>query len=175
MVVAIGTTNPSKIIPVEQVFHHYFEGIDVKAVAIKVDSGVRYLPMDADEMYQGAINRAKKAREKVQNADYTIGIEGGFHKYPFGWVKKEVIVIVDKKGKEGVGVTGGVMVPDAIMKRVEKGQDLRDAIFDLYNIRDAGLNSGVVGIVTKSYVIRSEALRHGIAFALSPFLHEQKE
>lgn len=170
MKVAIGSTNPKKILPTELVFSHHFD--DVQIIPVAVPSGVRQLPLTNNEMYQGATNRARRALEKVPDADFAIGIEGGLHKYQIGWVKKEIIVVIDQKGKIGIGTTGEVQIPQKIMELVGKGKSLGEAIYKSYAIRNSGKNGGIVGIVTKSYIVRSEALRHGISFALAPFLHE---
>ena len=38
IIIAVGSTNPTKIIPVKEVFLHHFT--DVKVIGVSVDSGV---------------------------------------------------------------------------------------------------------------------------------------
>src|SRR5258706_5515897 len=99
MKVAIGSTNPAKVIPTQIVFAHHFENVQI--IPIKVLSGVPQLPLNDEDMYQGALNRARAALNAVPDAEFGIGIEGGLHKYKIGWVKKEIIVVVNKTGKTG--------------------------------------------------------------------------
>ncbi|MFC1647168.1 DUF84 family protein, partial [Patescibacteria group bacterium] len=83
MIIAVGSKNPTKIESTKLVFSYYFK--EIKVVGVDVDSGVKDQPNSDDEMYKGAFERAKKSLNKVSNSDYGVGIEGGIHKYSYGW------------------------------------------------------------------------------------------
>lgn len=170
MIVAVGSTNPTKITPVQEVFGHHFK--KVKVVPVAVDSGVADQPMDADVMYEGAYNRAKSALKMVKGAHYGVGIEGGLHKYSYGWLEQSVIVIVNKKKEIGIGVSGGMVQPDKVMKKILKGKNMEEAIDEIFGTEKIGEGIGMFGIYTKGLVTRSSGMKHGIAFALSRFLHK---
>lgn len=170
MIIAVGSTNPTKIQPVIDVFSHHFKGCIVKGISVA--SGVDEQPMDIDEMYKGALNRAKEAIKKVKGAEYGIGIEGGLHKHSFGWFEHSIVVIVNKKGQVGTGATGGLVLPEIIMDSIHEGKNLEEAIDSHFNTDKIGEGIGMFGIFTKGVVTRSEGVRHGVAFALARFLHE---
>jgi inosine/xanthosine triphosphatase len=170
MIVAVGSTNPTKIQPVLDVFSHHFKKVIVKGVSVK--SGVSDQPMDIDEMYKGALNRAQNALKAVKGAAYGVGIEGGLHKHSFGWFEHSIVVIVNKKGQIGVGASGGLVLPEIIMSSIHKGKNLEEAMDAHFKTEKIGEGIGMFGIFTKGVVTRSEGVRHGVAFALGRFLHE---
>jgi inosine/xanthosine triphosphatase len=170
MIIAVGSTNPTKIQPVVEIFSHHYKNCTVKGVSVV--SGIADQPMDIDEMYKGALNRARMAIKKVRGATYGVGIEGGLHKHSFGWFEHSIVVIVNKKDQIGVGASGGLVLPEIIMDSIHKGKNLEEAVDAQFNTTKIGEGIGMFGVFTKGVVTRSEGVRHGVAFALGRFLHE---
>jgi inosine/xanthosine triphosphatase len=169
MLIAVGSTNPTKIQPVIDVFTHHFKDCTVKGVS--VPSGIAEQPMDIDEMYKGALHRAQKALKAVKGSEYGVGIEGGLHKHSFGWFEHSIVVIVNTEGHIGIGASGGLVLPEIIMDAIHKGKNLEEAIDSHFKTNKVGEGIGMFGIFTKGVVTRSEGVRHGVAFALGRFLH----
>ena len=169
MIVAVGSTNKTKLQPVRAVFSHHFKGVIVKGVPVL--SGVSEQPMSDDEMFLGAKNRAEAALQKIQNADYGVGIEGGLHKYSYGWFERSIVVIIDKNHDLGIGSSGGLALPPSVIKKIQKGKTLEEAIDELFGTHHIGEGIGMFGIFTKGVVTRSAGVKHGVAFALARFLH----
>lgn len=169
MIVAVGSTNKTKITPVQEIFSHHFK--DVLVVSVAVKSGVKEQPMSNEEMFQGAFNRAKRAIKKVKGADFGVGIEGGLHKYSYGWFERSTIVVIDKKGDIGIGSSGGLALPDSVMNRIHAGENLEQAIDALFGTKKIGQGIGMFGVMTKGIVTRAEGIKHGVAFAVARFLH----
>ena len=169
MLIAVGSTNPTKIAPVKDIFSKHFSPVEVKGVA--VESGVADQPMNIDEMYKGALSRAKKALEQVKGAEYGVGIEGGLHKHSFGWFEHSIVVILNTKGHIGIGASGGLVLPEIIMDSIHKGKNLEEAIDTHFKTEKIGEGIGMFGIMTKGVVTRSSGVQHGVAFALARFLH----
>ncbi|MEK7165929.1 MAG: inosine/xanthosine triphosphatase [Patescibacteria group bacterium] len=171
MLIAVGSTNITKIDPVKEVFAKHFKNVVVQGV--KVDSGVDDQPMSDDEMYQGALTRAKVALGKVKMGEFGVGIEGGLHKRSYGWFEHSLVVIVDRKGKVGVGVSGGLVLPDKVIERIQGGENLEQAIDHIFGTKKIGEGIGMFGLMTRGVVTRTSGVAHGVAFALAPFLHPQ--
>jgi len=171
MIVAVGSTNPTKIAPVEAVFKTHFPKTLVRGIS--VSSGVSEQPMSIDEMYLGALNRAQNALKNVKNAEYGVGIEGGLHKHIFGWFEHSIVVIVNSNNEIGVGASGGLVLPEIIMDSIHKGKNLEEAIDSHFKTNKIGEGIGMFGIFTKGVVTRSEGVKHGVAFALARFLHNE--
>ncbi len=170
MIIAVGSTNPTKINPVKEIFSHHFKNI--KVVGVKVPSGVEEQPKDIDHIFEGALNRAKASVKKVKGADYGVGVEGGIHKYAHGWSEQSIVVIVDKKGNVGIGSSGGLVLPDLVTKKIQSGKTLEEAVDEIFNTKKIGEGIGMFGIFTKGVVTRSSGVAHGVAFALARFLHK---
>lgn len=171
IIVAVGSTNPTKIDPIRKIFSHHFKNIEVKGV--KVSSGVKDQPTSDAEMYKGALNRAKGALESVKRASFGVGIEGGIHKYSYGWFEWSLVVIINDKGKIGVGASGGLSLPNKIVRLIENGKTLEEAVDEVFGTEKIGEGIGMFGIMTKGVVTRTSGVEHGVAFALAPFLHDE--
>lgn len=169
MLVAVGSTNNTKIAPVPEVFAKHFKNVVVQGV--KVNSGVDDQPMEDEEIYKGALNRAKKAPSKVKEAEFGVGIEGRLHKRSYGWFEHSLVVIINHQGKVGVGASGGLVLPDKVIRRIHKGETLEAAIDQIFGTKKIGEGIGMFGLMTKGVVTRSAGVAHGVAFALAPFLH----
>lgn len=170
MIIAVGSTNPTKINPVKKVFSKHFK--NVKVIGVKVESKVKDQPTNDEEAFKGALNRAKSALKKIEEADFGIGIEGGLHKHSYGWFERSIVVIVDKKGNIGIGASGGLVMPKKIIEKVEQGKNLEEAMDELFGTTKIGRGIGMFGIMTKGVVTRSKGVEHGVAFALARFLHK---
>ncbi len=171
MIIAVGSTNKTKIDPVKKIFRKHFP--NAKVVGVSVPSGVSDQPKSNEEMYQGALNRAKGALKQTPDAEYGVGVEGGVHKYSFGWFEYQMIVIVDRKGDIGIGTSSGLMFSQKIMDHLEKGKDLNQAVEELTGIKNIGHQKGLFGLISHDVVTRGKAIEHGVALALGRFLHPE--
>jgi inosine/xanthosine triphosphatase len=170
MIIAVGSINPTKTQPVKKVFTKQFGKCQV--IGVTVSSGVSDQPLSDEEIYKGAYQRAKEALKKVKGATYGVGIEGGLHEYTFGWMERSLVVITDKKGAIGIGSSGGLVLPNIVINNIKKGKNLEEAIDELFGTTKIGSGIGMFGIMTKEYVTRASGVEHGVAFALSRFLHK---
>lgn len=169
MLIAVGSTNPTKVRPVKTVFAHYFGIVKVKGVS--VDSGVPEQPMGDEQTYQGALNRAQRALAKVPGAEYGVGIEGGLAQRSYGWFEYSQVVIVNRKGETGMGASSGLVLPNSVLQRIHQGENLEQAIDALFGTQQIGEGIGMFGVMTNRYVTRAVSVKQGVAFALARFLH----
>ncbi len=78
IIIAVGTTSEPKIKYLKEVLKDL--KVNAKLVPFEVKSGVSEQPKTSQETKKGSINRAKKAFEKNKEADFSMGIEVGYHK-----------------------------------------------------------------------------------------------
>lgn len=169
MLVVVGSENPVKIEAVRNVFVKHFPEAEI--IGVDVDSDVEEQPKSEEEMYQGARNRAKKVLQLEKKAEYGVGIEGGVHRHSYGWFECSLVVIMDREGKEGVGSSGGLVLPEKVVERINQGENLEEVMDDLFGTERIGRGIGMFGLFTKEVVTRSSGTEHGVAFALARFLH----
>ena len=75
--IILSSLNPVKQIAALQGFQEMFPGEVFLIEGIQVESGVSSQPMTDQETYQGALNRARRARQTLPDGDFWVGIEGG--------------------------------------------------------------------------------------------------
>lgn len=149
-VVAIGTKNPVKIRGIRKAFRKAFPGKKFSFVPVSAESGVGDSPKGR-ETFVGAKVRAENSLSLVPGADYGVGVEGGLRDCgpDIGWFVEGVVAVSDKRGRTTYGISGGVIVPKAIVTRFfsEKRElgEIVDSVFKTKNVKQ-GL--GLVGIMT---------------------------
>ncbi len=171
--VVVASTNPVKINVVKQGFEKIFpdEKIDIQGVS--VDSGVNDQPLTDNETLLGAMNRVDNALEKMPEADFWVGIEGGIEEKGgemenFAW-----IVIKDKKGRIGKARSASFFLPEKVAALVRKGHELGNAIDTVFALQNAGQHTGSVGALTNRKIDRTDYYTKPVMLALIPFINEK--
>lgn len=172
MKVAVGSLNPAKIESVQLAFNALFPQITWEVIGVSVPSSVSDQPMSDKVTIRGATNRAKRALKKTK-ADYGVGLEGGMQKIGKDWYECGWAVVVDKNGITNAGSSFRLFVPLAIMKHIEEGKELGDAIDIIFKTKNAKLSNGFFGLMTNDVITRPLGYRDGIIAALSRFLHPE--
>ena len=125
LTIAVGTTSTQKIKYLKEVFKEL--GIKYVIKPIEVKSEVSDQPITSNETKKGSINRAKTALKKIRNADFSLGIEVGYHKYTknkyemFCWA-----TIVDKHGYKTSSQSHKFLLPEYHQKILSSGKYLGD-------------------------------------------------
>jgi inosine/xanthosine triphosphatase len=167
MIIAVGSLNPIKIGAVQSVSEKVWPAAEV--VAIDAPSGVSAMPMSDAQCLLGARNRARQARQ-MASADMGFGLEGGVNLEPAGLMLMGWVAVLDVGGREGIGCTARLPLPEAIASRVLGGEELGPVMDELlgdHNVRQKG---GAVGELTAGLVLRQETFAIAVAYALSPFV-----
>jgi inosine/xanthosine triphosphatase len=166
--VAVGSTNPVKCAAVRAVLEPLAPNARVDAV--RVASTVRDQPFGDDETIRGALARARAARDAL-GADLGIGIEGGVVEERDGRLRTCAwAAIIDAGGKQGVGGSLAMPLPDAVARMVRDGLELGHAMDRLIGEHDTKRGRGAVGILTQGLVDRQRAYEVLVAYALAPFV-----
>ncbi len=170
MKIAVGSTNPVKVGAARSIVERLWR--DAVIGGYDVETGVRAMPMSDLECQTGARNRAQAARQ-LAAADLGIGIEGGVHEENGMMMLTAWTVIVDGDGREGIGGSGRIPIPEALARRVRAGEALGPVMDDVLNDQNIGRKRGAVGVFTAGLVSRQEALAIGVAYAMAPFVSPQ--
>lgn len=169
--VIVGSANPVKAGAVKSVFKKVFSDVQVKAV--KTDSGIAEQPKSFEEGYKGALNRAENCLKKYPQADYFVGLEGANQRYSFGWTTAGVVVIMDRRGKKGVAVSSQLLLPNKIIRRVNKGKELGLVIEEISGVKNIKQKQGAFGFFTNNRLTRQRAYEQAIIFSLARFIKEK--
>jgi len=166
--VIIASQNPVKIQAVKEGFEKMFPDKNFEFVAISVPSNVANQPTTNHETFTGATNRANNATQKIKNADFYVGIEGGIETMDeemeaYAWV------VVKSKEKYGKAKTGTFFLPKKIVALIKEGKELGEAddiVFKRYNSKQ---ENGAVGILTGDVTDRTRYYVEAVVLALIPF------
>ncbi len=165
--VAVGSANPVKLGAVRAVLAWAAPSATIEPVT--VPSGVRDQPFGDDETIRGARNRARAARAAL-DADVGVGLEGGVVDGPGGMRSCAWCVVVHRDGREGVGGSLAMPLPDAVATMIRDGMELGHAMDALVAARGTKHGKGAVGVLTAGRIDRQGAYEVLVTYALAPFV-----
>lgn len=170
--IVVGSTNPVKVGATRAIAIRL--GLSADVIGVSVPSGVPDQPWGDEETIRGAVNRARAARS-VHDADLGVGIEGGVVAEPGGGVRTCAwAAVVGRDGREGIGGSLAMRLPNAVAELVRGGMELGHAMDTLTGERNVKQGAGAVGILTAGLVTRQQAYEALVAYALVPFLSAEE-
>ena len=165
--VVVGSLNPVKLAAVRAVVAGAAPEALVEAVTAA--SGVADQPFGDEETIRGARERARVARA-ARDADLGVGLEGGVVDGPGGMRSCAWCVVVHRDGREGIGGSLAMPLPDAVARMIRDGMELGHAMDALVAERGTKHGKGAVGILTEGRIDRQGAYEVLVTYALAPFL-----
>ena len=169
-IVAVGTTNPAKLKPVQSVFGSVFPGATV--LGVSVPSGVREQPIGEEETLLGAVNRAKAALAVVPDAAWGVGLEGGVRYDAHGCWLFGAVAVVNGTRLE-VGRTAELKLPPQVAERIRAGEELGPIMDDLSGVQNTKQKAGTVGFLTNGLLSRADVWRMSLTLGMAPFLNRE--
>ena len=166
--IIIASKNPVKINAVKIGFEKVFPDDDFEFEGISVLSDISEQPKDNQETMLGALNRANNASSVAFRADYWVGIEGGIQKYgkemeSFSWI------VIKSDKMIGKAKTGTYFLPFEIVKMINNGKELGQAIDIVFGQTNLKQKGGAVGLLTDNIVDRTSSYSEAVVLALIPF------
>ncbi|WP_456421241.1 inosine/xanthosine triphosphatase [Thermococcus sp.] len=172
MRIAVGSTNPTKVLAVESVMGRIYGNVEV--FGVEVESGVSDQPIGIGEITRGAINRAKRALKKG-NADLGVGIEAGIYEFPgtlTGYLDIQVCAVASPDGLVTLGHGPGFEYPPVVIRRIlEEGVEAGIAMGELVNDLELKKKVGAIGVLSKGLLTRKELNETAVLMAMIPRLN----
>lgn len=166
--VVAASGNPVKIEAVRRGFERMFPQAEIEVQGVNVPSGVSHQPMSDAETLQGALNRARAARQVQPQADFWAGVEGGIEEQggclsAFAWV---VILSAERCGKARSATFD---LPPALAEMIRQGVELGEADDRLFGRQNSKQQNGAVGLLTGDVIDRARYYEQAVVLALIPF------
>ncbi|MBO8177768.1 MAG: DUF84 family protein [Bacillus sp. (in: Bacteria)] len=157
MLIAIGSTNRTKVQAVKKICSHHWK--DVTFLEVKAPSQVNDQPFSDEETIKGAIHRAQYCLEHT-DASLAFGLEGGVAETPFGLFLCNWGVLLTREGKEYIAGGARIRLPEAIAERLRKGEELGPVMDDYSQQTGVRFKEGAVGILTGGLITRDVMYEH---------------
>jgi inosine/xanthosine triphosphatase len=172
MRVAVGSSNAIKVEAAREAFSHFYKDAVIIGVGME---GLLAQPLTLQGTVSGALTRAKKAAEKIADADLGVGIEAGLAEIPEvnKYLNVQFAAIVDRAGHVTVGSSPGFQLPAEIEKMVLIERiEVDRAVEFLYGIKDIGEKRGIIDLMTKGALTRKELIVNALIMAIAPRIGE---
>lgn len=173
MHIFVGSQNPVKVNSVIGAASETWPNVVVEG--FNIPSGIAHQPRSDEETKQGAINRANAAlfeglkKYELDNVEFAqdkalgIGLEGGIFEDSRGQMWSTVwAVVVDKTGFMEFANGARFMVPDVVAEKIRNGDEMGPVVSKIVGESDVRKKQGMIGVVTKGFVDRTEEYQ-GIA------------
>ncbi|MEM3556048.1 MAG: inosine/xanthosine triphosphatase [Candidatus Micrarchaeia archaeon] len=168
VLIAVGSTNPSKLKGVERVAKKIFKKF--KLVGVEVKTKISSQPFE-EETITGAIERAKAAREKLK-ADYGVGLESGLFKFSDKFFDCQWCAVYDGETTT-LGFSMGFEVPAELIQEIIKDRKTMSEVFEkLSGIDEIGKKKGAIGYLSKGLTERREMSEQAFLCAIIPRIHK---
>jgi len=165
----VGSRNPVKLRAAETGFGRLFPACTCQVRGIAVASGVADQPRSDQQTRRGAEQRAVAARERLAQANFWLGIEGGIaadgaQLCAFAW-----IAVLDAHGQRGMSRSATFTLPPAIASLVRQGYELGEADDRVFATAGSKRRGGAVGLLSGGAIDRCELYAHAICLAFIPW------
>ena len=169
--IIVASKNPTKIEAALKGFQEMFPNETFEIEGVSVPSKVSDQPIGNEETFTGAMNRAKGAQQKITNADYWVGIEGG-NIAENDEMEVMAWIIVLSKERMGKARTAGFYLPPKIVELVNEGHELGHADDIVFGVANSKQTNGSSGLLTNNVMTRIRFYTPAVILALIPFKNE---
>jgi inosine/xanthosine triphosphatase len=158
-VIAVGTTSSQKLDYVKKVLNKL--KLKYKILPVEVSSGISDQPTTSQETRRGSVNRAKEAFRKTADADFSIGIEVGYHLKKHEYEMFCWVTIYNKKNTVSQ-ISHSFVLPDHHQKVLKRKQFLGDHVADYYENSTDNLKQHVGKIIRYREPFITSALEYSL-------------
>lgn len=160
-IVKVASDNPVKVEAIKTAFERYF--VEVEAFPYQVNSGVPEQPTN-NCVFEGAEHRLAELKKICGEYDFLASCESGLICQSGHWFNVQVVIVEDKKGKSGFGVSQGYEVPAQYIDEI-LSTNMADFLHKRFNGR------GGTRVLTKNQFTRKTLIQDGTIMALASVLN----
>lgn len=166
--------NKAKMNAVRTILQEVY-GDDIVVDAISVDSGVSETPTSHDEGIEGCVNRIANAKEADSDYDGYLGLEGIIVAQATGTFLCGWAVIEDAEGRQGMGCSAQVRLPQTLVATIKPEEKLADKVVELYpDVAHMLPEVGTNGALTNGRYTRVDEFMDALNCALGDLLMQRQ-
>ncbi len=117
---------------------------------------------------RGAIQRAQGACERIPEANYWVGLEGGIEADDHG-VGSFAWIVIQSPQLTGQSRTGTFYLPPRVANLLRRGKELGEANDLVFGTSNSKHHGGAIGLLSASVVDRTQLYEQAIILALVSF------
>lgn len=160
-IVKVATLNPVKVEAIKSAFQRYF--VEVEVIPFEVESGVSEQPTNEDVL-EGAKHRLLELKKVCGEYDYVASCESGLINQYGNWFNVQVVMVENKDGKNGFGMSPGYEVPTKYIEEIIN-TNMADFLTQLFE------GKGGTRVLTKNQFTRKTLIEDGTIMALVSVLN----
>lgn len=187
--IVVASKNPVKIEAARRGFSRVMSRLNgsgashtrLRVESLSVPSGVSDQPFSDAETLKGARQRAVGARQRMPEAEFWVGMEGGIEDQDGLLLAGAWIVILGAgqptsgadsplRPEEGRARTANFALPKQVAERVRGGVELGTAIDQVFDRQGAKRGPGAAGLLTLELIGRADLYEPAVILALAPFM-----
>ncbi|MEM1982560.1 MAG: inosine/xanthosine triphosphatase [Sulfolobales archaeon] len=173
MLVAVGSKNKSKLSGVNKAYKLFMK--DCEVLGVEVAKELPPQPMDLSSTFNGALFRALRSLELVDEAEHGVGVEAGLFVINDIWFDVHVAAIVDRNERVTYGLSPAFEVPPRFVKELlEKRVNELEVLVDKhFKTKDVGEHGGFIKFLTNGQVLRDDLTYYSVMMALIPRINKE--
>lgn len=159
--VVIATKSSLKISGISEAFRKFFPEEKVVIETVNSSSEVEEQPIN-DNIFIGAQNRLKNAKELSIDYDFIISCESGLLQQFSKWFNVQIVYMENSNGKIAWAISNGFEIPEKYIQEI-KETNLKEVLDKLFE------GTGGISILSNGLLSRSRLIEEATIVALSKF------
>lgn len=160
-IVKVATLNPVKVEAIKNAFQRYF--VEVEVIPFEVESGVPEQPTN-ETVFEGAEHRLAELKKVCGEYDFVASCESGLISRAGHWFNEQVVLVENREGKRGFGMSPGYEVPSKYIEKI-LDTNMADFLTELFK------GKGGTRVLTRNQFTRKTLIEDGTMMALVSVLN----
>ena len=166
MKVCAGTRNPAKLAGIREAFEEFF-GREVEVYGVGVESGVGDQPWGEEEVWKGALTRAKNAAKECE-ADFYVGVESGIIERRGRYFVVNAVAVINGS-RVFLGMGPWLELHPRLVREIKDRKEMEEVMEELTGVSEIGDKHGAVGVFTRGTMDRPAVTKFGTLAALAGY------
>jgi len=184
MKIGIGSQNRTKIEAVKsactklQKTYAHLSDLQFEFVPVRTQTPIPDMPLSAEQIIEGAVQRAHYVFDQLPDLNFAIGLEGGTFPLTTPAMAPDILYFLQNwvyvyNGQTGfLGSSPALPLPQKIVRQLyDERRELAEVIDEFSGQHDVRSNQGAFGILTHNLLTRTYSFEIAVINAFTPFFN----